>query len=972
MLARMRGATRTVEELKTFFKERALIEEDYAKRMAKLSKQALGRDEIGEMRACIDSLKAETDKQASFHQLLAQQMRTDMENVVNEFHTKQQQFKKITQATIERQHKAKQVQENYVQKAKEKYEFDCQKINSYTAQSSLVQGKELEKVQVKLQRAEQTVQANERDFASFTKALAETTAKWELDWRAFCDKCQDMEETRMDFLKDVMWAYANSVSTVCVSDDESCERLRLSLEQLETPRDMENFVNRYGTGAMIPYPPQFVSYTDSENGRPSSSQLPPDRMAQFVRISNRPRPEPLDDYQHGQQQPEPEPQDLHENNAGLGANGLGAAAEPADQPQVPAASANPNRPSTIRTNGMTPVQATRAPSAAAPAPIPSPTKPTTPAGGLSKPPTGVELIIGNHSYPVDPNRDPQVPGPSRSPVPPRSGPGDDDPLAKHMANLMISCTGRPGLSSAPKALSPPGVSSPPASHQRHDYHKSAEDVVGGVLPRSRPVSPAPMAVPPSPVMMRPRSVNGHAEGVPDHEQKFPGEVRPRRSFIAPSPAGSGQQSQNQNGHGQISGLNRSPSQNGFAGIGTHSRSNSPQPGQPPQHYQPPQQFNQPLYQQPQHPQQPPQRHRPNTSNGFIQPPTCVLLRSASPNITGINLDPFGRVNYDEMAIQQDRQQQQPPRGVSPGGAPPMSAQPQMAPHGHPNATRGGSFIGSSPVGSLNGHPAQSPHQHTSNPSATINKATQQAHNGSVSGTWVRGPSPAPQAQPPPQQQYNPTGYAPSPSGQQGYPQQGYPAPSHQQHPSQGSYGHGHTPSYGNNSGQMVLSQHPTGYSAPQYVASQPTGPAAHPPNNALVRGPSASAGGGAYYGAQPGHKQQPYGHPAQQGGQHYGPPQGHGQQQIGGRGPYGRPPSPQPPAAPTGQTTEDGMGILFYVKALYDYHASTDQEFDFQAGDIIAVTETPEDGWWSGELLDEARRQRGRTVFPSNFVCLLE
>lgn len=172
------------------------------------------------MRACIDSLKAETDKQASFHQLLAQQMRTDMENVVNEFHTKQQQFKKITQATIERQHKAKQVQENYVQKAKEKYEFDCQKINSYTAQSSLVQGKELEKVQVKLQRAEQTVQANERDFASFTKALAETTAKWELDWRAFCDKCQDMEETRMDFLKDVMWAYANSVSTVCVSDDE--------------------------------------------------------------------------------------------------------------------------------------------------------------------------------------------------------------------------------------------------------------------------------------------------------------------------------------------------------------------------------------------------------------------------------------------------------------------------------------------------------------------------------------------------------------------------------------------------------------------------------------------------------------------------------------------------------------------------------------------------------------------------------
>lgn len=74
--------------------------------------------------------------------------------------------------------------------------------------------------------------------------------------------------------------------------------------------------------------------------------------------------------------------------------------------------------------------------------------------------------------------------------------------------------------------------------------------------------------------------------------------------------------------------------------------------------------------------------------------------------------------------------------------------------------------------------------------------------------------------------------------------------------------------------------------------------------------------------------------------------------------------------APTGQYTETGAPVLFYVKALYDYTASIEEEFDFQAGDIIAVTSTPEDGWWSGELLDEARRQSGRHVFPSNFVCL--
>jgi hypothetical protein len=64
LFARMRGAARTMEELRNFWKERYLafsllssrlihfffrtaIEEDYAKRLAKLAKTTMGRDEIG-------------------------------------------------------------------------------------------------------------------------------------------------------------------------------------------------------------------------------------------------------------------------------------------------------------------------------------------------------------------------------------------------------------------------------------------------------------------------------------------------------------------------------------------------------------------------------------------------------------------------------------------------------------------------------------------------------------------------------------------------------------------------------------------------------------------------------------------------------------------------------------------------------------------------------------------------------------
>lgn len=168
----------------------------------------------------MDTLRLETDRQSGFHMHLAHQIRNDLETQTSAFYAKQSHHKKTYQSSIEKEFKAKQTQESYVNKAREKYEADCLRINSYTAQATLVQGKDLEKVNFKLDKARETVVVNERDFANFARALADTTAKWEVDWRAFCDSCQDLEAERLEFMKDNMWAYANAVSTVCVSDDE--------------------------------------------------------------------------------------------------------------------------------------------------------------------------------------------------------------------------------------------------------------------------------------------------------------------------------------------------------------------------------------------------------------------------------------------------------------------------------------------------------------------------------------------------------------------------------------------------------------------------------------------------------------------------------------------------------------------------------------------------------------------------------
>lgn len=116
---------------------RAAIEEDYAKRLAKLSKQPLGRDEVGyvvlycpilvrdvligdirELRNSLDTLRLETEHQASAHAALVQSMRRELEVPASEFVAKQAHHKKTAYANIEKAFKVKQQQESIVAKVR--------------------------------------------------------------------------------------------------------------------------------------------------------------------------------------------------------------------------------------------------------------------------------------------------------------------------------------------------------------------------------------------------------------------------------------------------------------------------------------------------------------------------------------------------------------------------------------------------------------------------------------------------------------------------------------------------------------------------------------------------------------------------------------------------------------------------------------------------------------------------------------
>lgn len=85
VLARLKAGTRTLEDLRAFYKERANIEEEYSKRLARLSRQVLGKDESGSMKVSLDRVRQETAKAGDAHDKLAHMIRTALEAKTKEF-----------------------------------------------------------------------------------------------------------------------------------------------------------------------------------------------------------------------------------------------------------------------------------------------------------------------------------------------------------------------------------------------------------------------------------------------------------------------------------------------------------------------------------------------------------------------------------------------------------------------------------------------------------------------------------------------------------------------------------------------------------------------------------------------------------------------------------------------------------------------------------------------------------------------
>ncbi|KAH8770574.1 cell division control protein [Hyaloscypha finlandica] len=222
------------------------------------------------------------------HQNIAGQMKTELEEPLAAFAGAMKERRKIVQGGIEKLLKVKVAQTQQVNKTRDRYEQECLKIKGYLAQGHMVMGQEERKNKAKLEKTQINLATSNTEYENAVKILEETTGRWNRDWKAAADKFQDLEEERLDFMKSSLWSFANIASTVCVSDDASCEKVRLSLENCEVEKDIVRFIKERGTGQEIPDPPKYINFCrgDVSDTQSEASEDDSYSVAQFQRTIN--------------------------------------------------------------------------------------------------------------------------------------------------------------------------------------------------------------------------------------------------------------------------------------------------------------------------------------------------------------------------------------------------------------------------------------------------------------------------------------------------------------------------------------------------------------------------------------------------------------------------------------------------------------------------------------------------------------
>lgn len=270
---RLKAGRKMCKELDEYFKERIKAEQIYAKSLFSAVKKIQSVDDIamGNLGKAILQLQKETERMTMVHEESAKYFLA-LERELTTFSDEQQSKRLSVEDNMKKTNQSKQqaykqtlsLRDKYVQRCRDK--DNAEEAFANAKQSVTVKTKDLEKLEKNKDKSIENMEHADTQYKNSVEQLDRMRVHWENEMQKTCNTFEELDEQRIEMLRDVVWRSANVDSQTAVECDQCAENVRVKLEQCDIDTDIEEFINNNRTGSERPAQIVYENYYNKRGG----------------------------------------------------------------------------------------------------------------------------------------------------------------------------------------------------------------------------------------------------------------------------------------------------------------------------------------------------------------------------------------------------------------------------------------------------------------------------------------------------------------------------------------------------------------------------------------------------------------------------------------------------------------------------------------------------------------------------------
>ncbi|KAI7697945.1 hypothetical protein SSS_00399 [Sarcoptes scabiei] len=259
-------------DLITLVKERADIEQVYAKNLRQWARKwdeiIVKGPEYGTTESAWKGILGEADKRYDLHNKIKNNLEKDVINEIRKWqkdnyhktvmHLKE---KKEFDESFKKAQKPWAKLLNKVNKTKQDYFNACKNERSITNQERNASGDtslspdQVKKLQDRAVKAKEEVQKTRDKYESALREINDSNSRYIEDMAAVFDKCQEFEEKRLKFFKDILFSIHDCLNLPNMPDLVNIyEEYRHTIQNADSSKDLKYWSNTFGVGMAMNWP----------------------------------------------------------------------------------------------------------------------------------------------------------------------------------------------------------------------------------------------------------------------------------------------------------------------------------------------------------------------------------------------------------------------------------------------------------------------------------------------------------------------------------------------------------------------------------------------------------------------------------------------------------------------------------------------------------------------------------------------